>query len=445
MTDLLKQIETIPVVDCHEHQAANSDSSDPRYPGMNYGFPDEPIAFVLRGYFSDDLMSAGATDEDISLLKNTSIATREKWPIFSQLWKKSNHTAYAVEVRQILSRMTGSKEIDLDSFEMLRGKISKVDDIDGFFASLNIKAVLIDPWWWGHTDIRQFIDGKMKLPNCYRMIIPLPFFQMHPGEPSNLHVRNCSWFRQTGDIVNQSVTSLDDFLAAVYEIMKRMKQRGVVGIKNQSAYVRSIRYDLVAKSEAELLFNKIMDDPTNNLGWPEAKPLDDFLFHEYMRYAEKLSLPVQIHTGYLAGKGNRVERANASQLANVIELHKNVTFDIFHGNWPYMGDLLFLAKNYKNVFMNLAWLHEGDPHYAVELLIRGIYTVPHAKILGFGADYHYPEHVETHLSLARQNISEALSKLVDRAWMTQQDALEVAQDWLYNTPNDVFKLGLEKI
>jgi predicted TIM-barrel fold metal-dependent hydrolase len=188
-----------------------------------------------------------------------------------------------------------------------------------------------------------------------------------------------------------------------------------------------------------------LDDPNSNLGWPEAKPLDDFLFHEYMRFAEKLSLPVQIHTGYLAGKGNRVDRANASLLANVIELHKNVTFDLFHGNWPYMGDVLFLAKNNKNVFMNLCWVHGMDPYYTVELMIRAIYSFPHSKVIGFGADYHYPEHVETHLALTRQNIARALSKHMESGWLTQGDAVEIAQNWLYDTPNEVFNLGLPKI
>ena len=445
MTELSKHIESIPVIDCHEHQAPNSDYPDPRYPGKNYGFPDEPIAFVLRGYFPDDLVSAGATDEDMSLLKDTSISTKEKWPIFSRLWKKTGHTTYALEVQQILSRTWGSNEVSLEAFEKLRGKISKVEDIDGFFAALNIKAVLVDPWWWGHSDITQYLAGKMKLPDCYRMIIPLPFFHFHPGEPSNLHVKNSLWVQQTGEIVAQPVSSLEDFLSAVFQVMKKMKERGAVGIKNQMAYTRTLRYDLVTEDDAERLFNKILDDPNSSLGWPEAKPLDDFLFHTYLRYAEKLSLPVQIHTGYLAGKGNRVDRANASHLANAIELHKNVTFDLFHGNWPYMGDLLFLAKNYANVFMNLCWVHAMDPYYTVELLTRAIYAVPHAKILGFGADYHYPEHVETHLSLARNNISEALSRLVDRAWLNQKEALAIAEDWLYNTPNKIFNLGLEEI
>jgi len=443
--ELLKEIESIPVVDCHEHQAPSSVSPDPRYPGINYGFPEEPISFLLRGYFPDDLVSAGASDDEISFLKDISISTREKWPVFSKLWRKTRFTAYALEITRGVSRTTGSNEVTLEALESMRGKISKVDDIDNFFASLNIKAVLVDPWWWDVPDVKQFIDGKMKLPECYRMIIPLPFFHMHPGEPTNLRLRNRLRFQQLGDLVNSSVTSLDDYLSVVFKIMERMKRSGAVGIKDQSAYVRSLRYDLVVKSDAERLFNVILDDPTYNLGWPEAKPLDDFLFHEYMRFAGKLSLPVQVHTGYLAGKGNRVERANASNLANVVELHSNVAFDLFHGNWPYMGDLLFLAKNYKNVNMNLAWLHGADPYYTVEMLIRAIYMVPHAKILGFGGDYHYPEHVETHLSLARQNISEALSKLMARGWISNSDAVEIAQGWLYDTPNELFKLGLPKI
>src|SRR4029077_6674404 len=139
----------------------------------------------LRGYFPDDLVSAGATDEEMALLKDTSVSTREKWPIFSGLWKKTGHTAYALEVKQTLLRMTGSTEVNLGAFESIEGKISKIDDIDEYFGALNIKAVLVDPWWWGHSDIKQFLSGNMELPNCYRMIIPLPFFQFHPGEPSN--------------------------------------------------------------------------------------------------------------------------------------------------------------------------------------------------------------------------------------------------------------------
>src|SRR5579871_4347223 len=97
MNELLQLIETIPVVDCHEHQALGSNSPDPRYPGMHYVFPHEPIAYLLRGYFSDDLISAGASEEDLAFLKNSEISTKEKWSVFSRLWKRTAHTAYALE------------------------------------------------------------------------------------------------------------------------------------------------------------------------------------------------------------------------------------------------------------------------------------------------------------------------------------------------------------
>ena len=36
--------------------------------------------------------------------------------------------------------------------------------------------------------------------------------------------------------------------------------------------------------------------------------------------------------------------ANAAGLANVLMLHRDVRFDLFHANWPYSGEILFLAK-----------------------------------------------------------------------------------------------------
>ena len=70
----------------------------------------------------------------------------------------------------------------------------------------------------------------------------------------------------------------------------------------------------------------------------------------------------------MAGSYNRVDKANVRLFVPVLELHRDVKFDLFHGNWPYMGDLLFVAKNYPNVALNLTWLYIIDPIYAQQLL-----------------------------------------------------------------------------
>ncbi len=442
--NLIEELETVPIIDCHEHQVLTADAADPRFPELSYGFPTEPISFLLRGYFLDDLLSAGASIDDVNTLKEVGMSTEKKWPIFEMFWNRTKYTTYAFEIKETLSRMTGTRELNLKTLNMLGRKISKIEDLDAFFNNLNIKALLVDPWWWGPKDIENFIDGKMKIPKSFKMVIPLPFFHFHPGESTNLRVRNFSWVQQVAGIINRHVTSLEEFLDVVQEIIRLMKDHGAVGIKDQSAYFRSLNYKLESNEKAERLFNMCLDDPNNSLGWPESKALDDYLFHQYMRFASEFDLPVQIHTGHMAGQWNRVEKANVSLLTNVIELHREVKFDLFHGNWPYMGDILFIAKNFPNAYLNLCWVHAMDPLYSVDLLSHALYTVPHSKILGFGGDYHYPEQVPAHLTLCRRNIAEALSRFIEKGWFSKKDALEISSDWLYNNPNRLFKLGLEE-
>jgi predicted TIM-barrel fold metal-dependent hydrolase len=243
-------------------------------------------------------------------------------------------------------------------------------------------------------------------------------------------------------MANIDITCLDEFNGAVFELLRRSKDLGVVAIKDQSAYRRTISYDLPPRADAERLFNKLLLDARNQLSWPEAKPLDDFLFHQYMRFARELDLPVQIHTGHMAGIRNRVDKANAAKFAAVLELHTRVQFDLFHGNWPYMGDLLFLAKNYPNASINLCWVHMLDPIYSQELLNRAIMTVPHSKIHGFGGDYKlFPEYTTSHLALAHEVISAALTDLVECEWLEERQAMQLAADWLFNNPNRFYNLG----
>jgi predicted TIM-barrel fold metal-dependent hydrolase len=202
----------------------------------------------------------------------------------------------------------------------------------------------------------------------------------------------------------------------------------------------------VPRAEAERLFNRVLADPRNHLGWPESKPLGDFLFHHFMRLAGDLDLPVQIHTGHMAGIYNRVDKANAVHLSGLLELHQKVRFDLFHGNWPYLGDLLFLGKNYPNVSLNCCWLHIIDPLYARQLLERAVLTLPHTKIHGFGGDYgDVPEFVAGHLQIARENIAAALADLVEDGWLEEEDAVNLAAGWLFNNPNRFFRLGMAEI
>ena len=138
-----------------------------------------------------------------------------------------------------------------------------------------------------------------------------------------------------------------------------------MGFKDQSAYNRSLEYGNPNRAKAEEVFNWFMSDPRRVANYPDqSKPLDDFLFHQFLRMARDMDLPVQIHTGHMAGIRNDIAKTNAVGLTSVLELHRDVRFDLFHANWPYSGEILFLAKNYPTVAIDFCWANIIDPVYS---------------------------------------------------------------------------------
>jgi len=435
---LLDRITQMPVVDCHEHLRGPERDLKDR--------PREPIAALTTMYLINDLCSAGATDREIGILEDPATSTDEKWPLFARLWEACRHTAYARVTCLMLKHCYGVEEITRAALEHVAEHLAEQDETYylRLFEEAGIKAVIADalfppPWerpvrYFGSPVLQQFLQNKFRLPRSWRPVFSLPYYH---------EIRLREFVDFVGSLAEQNVTSLKEYEEALYTLIRCAVQKGVIAFKDQSAYRRIIAYDLPTRDEAERLFNRLLTDPRQQLAWPEAKPLDDYLFHQMMRWARELHLPVQIHTGHLAGSRNRVDKANAKHFTSVLELHREVRFDLFHGNWPYMADALFLAKNYPNAHLDMCWVHMIDPLYSRELLKQAVMTVPHTKISGFGGDYFLsPEHSIAHLMLAREVIAAALADLIESGWLEEENAIQIAAGWLYNNPNRFYQLGL---
>ena len=421
---LRADIDTIPVIDTHEHFSGPGDQAH----------NTEPIASLVTGYVHSDIWSAAGA-EAIQKLQDPKVSTKEKWPLFQQVWAKTRHTAYARVTKLILANEYGVEEITLESLQSIAGRLIDLRDPAAFEARLDrshIRCCLGNVW----LDVKAYLTGKAELHPRIKMLIRGP--ELHG-------VRNFDGVQNIAGWVGRRVTCLDEYVDALRELCIQMKARGAVGLKDQSAYGRIIQYDSGTRGEAERLFGLIMDDPRGGLGFPGAKPLDDYLFHALMRICRDLDLPVQIHTGHMAGIRNDVAKTNAAHFRSVLELHRDVRFDLFHGNWPYAGDWLFLGKNYPNVSLDCCWLHIIDARYARRVLADSITAVPHSKIHGFGGDYGQLEYACGHLVIARDNIAAALTEMVDDGWMGMDDARQVAADWLFNNANEFFKLGFDRV
>jgi len=274
------------------------------------------------------------------------------------------------------------------------------------------------------------------MPPRSRLAIPLPGFH---------GIVNYEQVQANAGIIGRTVTCLDEYVETCREIFTRLKAAGAAAFKDQSAYSRTLLYTNPTRAQAEEAFNWMMEDPRRSLSYPDGnRPLGDFLFHEFMRCARDLDLPVQIHTGHMAGIRNEITKTNAVHLTRLVELHRETRFDLFHANWPYAGELLFLAKNYPNVAVDFCWAHIIDPLYSQNMLRQAVSSVPHGKIHGFGSDLSGETTAAAwaHASIARDNIAAALADLVEIDYLGYEDAQEIAFAWLFKNPNAFFKLGL---
>lgn len=425
---LRKRLEELPVVDCHEHTGGPEEA--PEY--------KEPIAALVQFYIENDLTSAGIGDA-LHVMKDPTIPTEEKWPVFERAWRATEHTAYARVLKLTLKRFYGIEDVSLESLLEMKKRLLNLRDPGVYWRIVEESGVvmrLLDLSPDGRH-MRRFIDGEWKLDKRDRLLIPLPRFH---------HITGFGTILEIGKVVDCTPTSLDEYVEVCREVFARMAQAGAVGMKDQSAYVRPIDYKLRTKEEAERIFNRILTDHQSATGFPEIIPLSDYLFHEFMRAARDLDLTVQLHTGHMAGCWNELTKTNAIHLTRMIDTHQGVRFDLFHGNWPYAGELLYLAKNYPNVHIDCCWVHIIDPRYSTRLLADSVGVVPHTKIHAFGGDYgHSVEAAAAHLEIARDNVAAALAEVVESGWITEAEALQIAADWFYNNPNEWFKLGLEPL
>ncbi len=419
--DLRQFIEDTPIIDCHNH--ARSESHD-------YSDPVKVIANADFYYISD--MNSVSSGPEMELVLDTGKSLEERWPTLERVWKRSSNTGYGMMVRRVLKQFYGMDSLTLEGLKSMQGRIPDFHDeavYDKTLGMAGIVARLED----SAPPVMTILDGTYKMPARGKLVARI----------TNYHdVRTCDMIQEKALAVGRSVvSSLDEYLDLLRFILTGCEERGAVAVKDQSAYTRTLDYANPTRAEAEAVFNWLMEDPRRRASDPEqSKPLDDFLLHQLIRIARDLELPVQVHTGLLAGCRNDIRAANAAHLIPLLATHRDVNFDLFHANWPYDGELLFLAKNYSNVRINMCWAHIIDPIYCQRFLTQAVSAVPHCKVHGYGSDFSglAADMAWAHASMARDNITIALCDLIDMEYLDISEAKEIARGWLYDNPKEFY-------
>ena len=170
---------------------------------------------------------------------------------------------------------------------------------------------------------------------------------------------------------------------------------------------------------------------------PPCNPLRDLIVDESIRFAGEQDLVVCVHTGYWGD----FRQLDPLHMIPLLERHPTVRFDIYHVGYPWVRQALMLAKGFPNVWLNFCWTHIISPRFAMDALDEAIDLLPANKVLGFGGDYGTPvEKVYGHLVMAREDIARVLAARIARATMTEEQALALAHQWLWENPRELYRL-----
>lgn len=417
---LLDLISGMEIIDTHEHLPSEAE---------RIGQPRD-FSHLFSHYCVSDLGAAGMSAKEMERFFDAKTPLDEKWRLFAPYYDRIQDGSYCRAAHLAMERFYGMSRLEsLADCERLTAKMAEAN-VAGLY-----RTVLKDA-----CRIRASMNfGSLEDdPEFFRPVL----FMHEYVEITKGVIRGLE--EETGT----SCATLTGFVEAVREKLRRNKEKGQRGLKFALAYNRDLHFAPRTLSEAEPLFNRVLEEGygwrPHALGWEEQRPLTDFMVHRLCEMAGELELPVVFHTGMQAHHEHTPDDARPLRLWNLFHRYPRTDFIILHAGFPWMSDAGMLAKHYANVYLDMAWTHLMSPEISARALLEWIDFVPMHKIFGFGGDYCVVEKVYGHLILARQDIARAFAVKMARDGMPLSRAQAWLQAILFNNPNRVYRLGMKE-
>ena len=411
-------ISTMKVVDTHEHLETQSGWMKP-------GKLD--FMLLLQHYTYDDIRSAGMPKQVFGKLLTDSLTVMEKWNILKPYWEATSNTAYSRAALLTADKLFDVKDLNETTVEDLSAKINKSYNTDWYNKVLveksRIDYIVVD------GDTHNVGD-----PAMFRYVKRFGEF---------IFAVSAQKIEAIAKAQDTPVRNLDDFVTALEVSFHKAMDHDNVAIKIGVAYERDLFFDDVPKDKAEEVFSKILNLPAGTVlkyNGNEIRPLQDYMVHRILDLARANHIPVQIHTGLQAGDGNYINNSNPTHLANLFLKYRDVQFILFHGGYPFGGELASLAKNFRNVSIDRCWLYIISPSYSERYLHEWLETVPANKIMAFGGDFRNVENIYGHLLFAKQVVTKVLTEKVRDGYFNESEAIKIAQMILHDNAIRILKL-----
>jgi predicted TIM-barrel fold metal-dependent hydrolase len=408
-------IDNMTIVDTHEHLMSMSALKERT---------TLDFMVLLQHYSALDLQSAGSPPI-YKIRDDAVLSIQDKWDILKPSWEGSKNTAYNRATLLAADELFGVDDINESTVELLSERINKAYQNENWINYMVEKKCKIDFLIQDSEDRSFGTDG-------FRYVKRLDHF---------VHIHAKEHIQSVAEEQNMRIETLDDLVQALEKAFENAKEKGIVGIKTALAYDRILHFRDESKEDAEKIFRKLMDSPAEYYyAFDEVRPLQDYMMHRLLDIARDNQLPVQVHTGLHINK-NHIENSNPIHLTNLFFEYPDVKFVLFHGSYPYGGELSAIAKNFPNVYIDMCWLYVISPSYSERYLNEWLETVPASKIMAFGGDYLNVENAYAHLLFAKQLITKVLVDKVRSGYFSESEATGIAQMMLHDNAVNLFKLS----
>jgi hypothetical protein len=317
----------------------------------------------------------------------------------------------------------------------------KDDDLsDDNWSSVNesIKAKTAAPDWYEHV-IKDVCNLEIQVRN-------VPMFEDWDSEyflavlrlDRILHINMKPVRSDIEKYIGRGIDNLATVKSFIHKIITDYRSRGAIGVKFGHAYFRSLYSERIDDRTADEILQKILAD--TSVSEKELNALRDSFIFYVCEICSEMDLIFQVHTGVQKTYCN-VPDSNPILLLPLIKEFPKVRFDIFHAGYPYSRELGMMAKNFPNVWLNMAWMYIISMAASRQILSEWIDLVPSYRLLGFGSDVGYPELIYSHLVMARSCVADVLAAKTESDFLSRSEAMSLARGLFLENGMDFYRIN----
>jgi hypothetical protein len=412
-------MDTLEIVDTHEHIRTPTDSN----------------SFCLLNsisYFPADMASSGAPPFPEGSESPCNLDS--VWDQYAKYYKYARATSYHDQFINTLRILYGFSKPYLTK-EDIQGLYDKMYYnryrnypawFDEVYRIGNFKTMLVDQYWnTFNTNVdTTYFSLVCNINNLVQLVVEAAENKKIESNKDLLKLMNLPLL---------NTRNLAEYIALTDTVLEMFKVNGAVCLKNTLAYSRSIDFKDIDISEARAIFSK-----SPPLDAYDRKKLEDFVFHHIVQKSIELKLPIQIHTGYLAGNNSMIDNGHPIKLLNLFMKYPEARFILFHGGYPWTGDYTAIGKNFTNVYLDIVWLPQISKTAAISALHEILDAVPYNKLF-WGGDVSVIDDAIGSLELGKEVVATVLSQRVSKGWITEELARDIAKAIFHDNAFQMFR------